>query len=170
MNREPISQALFALLASAYPWQSYSRQAKIFPNADVQPVMYLIAPSEVDNQPEMALTEYKLHYLCLIYFIGDQTPDGSAAHPYPDTVINAMIGAIEAKLGTPTGERVQNMQVVGQQPVIAPGNAAAPTPVTNVINCWIEGAVYKDSAILLRKAVWKSPSLFCVESRKLEDL
>ena len=67
-------------------------------------------------------------------------------------MINAIIGAIEAKLGTPTGERVQNMQVVGQQPVIAPGNAAAPTPVTNVINCWIDGRIDKDSGILDNQA------------------
>ena len=44
------------------------------------------------------------------------------------------------------------MQVVGQQPVIAPGNAAAPTPVTNVINCWIDGRIDKDSGILDNQA------------------
>jgi hypothetical protein len=152
VNREPIAQALFTILAGAYPWQTKSRQGQIWSNVAEQPAMFLIAPSENDQQPEMALTEYKLNYLCLVYFKADPAPDGSAAHPYPDTVINAMIGAIEAKLGTPTGERVQNMQVVGQQPVIAPGNAAAPTPVTNVINCWIDGRIDKDSGILDNQA------------------
>jgi len=156
MNREPISQALFTILAGAYPWKSCSRQAKIFPNADVQPVMYLIAPDEVDNQPDMALTDYELHYVCLIYFIGDPSPDGSA-HPFPDTVINGIIQAIEAKLGTPTGERVQNMQVVGQQPSIAAGGTAQPTLVTNVINCYIKGTIYKDSAILSQQGSIEIP-------------
>ena len=33
--------------------------------------MFLIAPSENDQQPDMALTEYKLNYLCLVYFKAD---------------------------------------------------------------------------------------------------
>lgn len=148
MNREPIAQALFSILAGAYAWQTKSRQAQIWSNVANQPAMFLIAPSEGDAQPDMALTEYRLNYLCLVYFKADPAPDGSQAHPYPDTVINAMIGAIEAKLGTPTGERVQNMQVVGQQPSIAAGGTVAPTLVTNVINCWIDGKIDKDSGIL----------------------
>ena len=148
MNREPIAQALFTLLAGAYPWATKSRQAKIWTSSDPQPAMYQIAPGEGDSQPEMALTEYRLNYLCLVYFKADPSPDGSAAHPFPDTVINAILQAIESKLGTPSGERVQNLQVVGQQPVVTPGHAVAPTPVTNVINCWIEGRIDKDSGIL----------------------
>jgi len=76
----------------------------------------LIAPSENDQQPEMALTEYKLNYLWPRVLQGRPGAGCSAAHPYPDTVINAMIGAIEAKLGTPSGERIQNMQVVDSNP------------------------------------------------------
>lgn len=140
MNREPIAQALFTLLAGAYQWQTKSRQAKMWTSSDPQPAMYQIAPEEGDSQSEMALTEYRLRYICLVYFHADPAPDGSAAHPYPDTVINAMLQAIEAVLGTPTGERMQNMRTIG-------GPAANP-PVTNVINCWIDGKIDKDSGIL----------------------
>jgi hypothetical protein len=148
VNREPIAQALFGILAGAYPWVTKSRQAKIWSNSIPQPAMYLIAPSEGDHQEDMALTVYKLNYLCLVYFQADPAPDGSVTHPYPDTVINAMIGAIEAKLGTPTGERTIDMQIVGQQPTIPAGHVVAPTPVTNVINAWIDGRIDKDSGIL----------------------
>jgi hypothetical protein len=148
VNREPIANALFGLLSSAYGWKTKSRQAQIWSNVPNQPAMFLIAPSEGDNQSDMALTEYKLKYMCLVYFEADPAPDGTGAHPYPDTVINAILQAIEANLGTPTGERVQNLQVVGQQPVILPGHSVAPTPVTNVINVWIDGVIDKDSGIL----------------------
>jgi hypothetical protein len=146
VNREPISLALFNLLSglsyndgTVHTFVTASRRPKVYGDADIgeQPAFFLAAPHESDQQPDMALTEYRLHYVALVYF---QAPSDLNAAPCPDTTFNAILLAMEAALGTPGGERIQNMQLIGGTP--------ANPPVTNVVNCWIEGTIDKVGGIL----------------------
>ena len=145
MNREPISVALFNLLSgitfndgTAQTFVTKSRRARIYGNADIgqQPAFFLIAPTEQDHQEEMALTEYRLHYIALVYF---QAPEDVNALPYPDTTFNAILAAFETALPV-NGARqdLRGNSGTGDGPVTGPAN---------VINAWIEGTVDKVGGI-----------------------
>jgi hypothetical protein len=144
MNREPISVALFNLLSGltyndgvARTFVTKSRRPRVYGDADLgeQPAFYLAAPNEGDQQPDMSLTEYRLHYVALIYF---QAPSDWNATPYPDTTFNAILQAIEAALPV----------VGGQQDLRNYAPAAPFTWPTNVVNAWVEGTVDKVGGIL----------------------
>lgn len=143
MNREPISIAIYNLLSgitfndgTPQQFATKSRRAKIYGNTDIgaQPAFFLIAPDENDAQPDMGLTEYHLHYVCLIYFTA---PEDLTAAPLPDTTFNAILTAIEAVL--PVNSSLQDLR----------GTPAANfTWPRNVINVWIDGKVEKVGGIL----------------------
>jgi hypothetical protein len=132
VSRETVSNALFNLLAATQigglpAFKSKSRKGKIWSNTNPsdQPAMFLIHTGEqaVQNQ-SYGLTKYLLHFEIVIYARADANPT-----QIPDTLINALLDAIDAQMQSkPPGER----QTLGNV----------------VYHAWIEGEILIDTGII----------------------
>jgi hypothetical protein len=134
MNREPIYDALFTLVAGAAPFNVASRRLRHWTavSAAEQPALFLAQKKEhakqAEGSPPVWRAELDLYVYC-------QAPDDVTA---PAIILNPLLDAIEAALA-PKGVDA-----------FSPG---AQTLGGLVRHCWISGAIETDEGALGGQAV-----------------
>jgi hypothetical protein len=133
MNREPIYEALFALLAAAAPFQTASRRLRHWSNVEAaeQPALFQVQKRETAKEAEGAPAQWRAEIDVYVYC---QAPDDETP---PTSVLNPLIDAIELALQPSGADMTLGVQTLG-------GLAR---------HCWISGAIETDEGALGGQAV-----------------
>ncbi len=133
MNREPIYEALFALVSGAAPFATASRRLRHWSNvaAAEQPAVFQVQKRETARQQEGSPTLWRADIDLYVYC---QAPDDESA---PTSVLNPLIDAIAAALAPTGADLVAGAQSLGGL----------------VKHCWISGAIETDEGALGGQAV-----------------
>lgn len=125
---ETISAALFSVLqTSGFAFKKYERRGRLWTNVapSDQPYLALIETgARAVQDSTIGLTNWTLHYLCLVYIRADANPSSVIV---PATQLNNALQALANAIDG-TGEK-QSLGV-------------------GVNNCWIDGNVYMDTGIV----------------------
>lgn len=133
MNREPIYEALFALLSGAAAFATASRRLRHWSAvASVeQPALFQVQRKETAKAEEGSPTMWRAELDIYVYC---QAPDDETA---PATVLNPLLDALEAALAPQGADRAAGTQTLGGL----------------VKHCWIGGTIETDEGALGGQAV-----------------
>jgi hypothetical protein len=133
MNREPLYEAVFALLAQAAPFKTASRRLRHWSAVEAaeQPALFQVQKRETAKQAEGSPTLWRAELDIYVYC---QAPDDETA---PTSVLNPLLDAIESALMPAGGDVAAGTQTLG-------GLAR---------HCWIAGAIETDEGALGGQAV-----------------
>jgi hypothetical protein len=133
MNREPIYEALFALLAAAAPFATAGRRLRHWSDvaASEQPALFQVQRKETAKPQEGSPTVWRADVDIYVYC---QAPDDETA---PATVLNPLLDALEAALAPQGADALAGAQTLGGL----------------VKHCWIGGTIETDEGALGGQAV-----------------
>ena len=133
MTREPIYEALFALLSGAAEFATASRRLRHWSAVDPaeQPALFQVQKRETAKAAEGSPTQWRAEIDVYVYCqaADDETPPASALNP--------LLDAIEAALAPKGADLASGTQTLGGL----------------VKHCWIAGAIETDEGALGGQAV-----------------
>ncbi len=133
MTREPIYEALFALLANAADFATASRRLRHWSNVEPaeQPALFQVQKRETAKSLEGSPAQWRAEVDVYVYC---QAPDDETA---PAIVLNPLLDALEAALLPAGADLASGTQSLGGL----------------VKHCWIAGAIETDEGALGGQAV-----------------
>lgn len=152
VSREAIFSALFTLLSKTTPdmvggsWQTTSRDLLQWDDVQPadQPALFLVETAQHASEPNLALSQWRLGALLIIYYRADGLADRSDPSTPRDSVVNAILDVIDAAITPAPGQR----QTLGGL----------------VYHTYIDGAVTFDSGLTDQQAVIAIPITMLVGS------